>query len=89
MTASGMKQLKIKVKYVTSRVREQLNVPDEEVFSLPVGSTYEDFFNVFVKKHNLKGTDIGVFSQGQNILLRPRNRIDNYEFDVVPLVSGG
>lgn len=84
-----MKELKIKVNYVTSRIREQLNVPKEEEFSLAEGSTYEEFFSVFTKKYNLKGTDIGIFSKGQNILLNPKHLIDNFEFDVVPLVSGG
>ena len=84
-----MKHLKIKVNYITSRLREQLNVSKEEVFNLPEGSTYEDFFKIFSEKYSLKGTDIGVFSEGQNILLKLRDPISNLTIDVMPLVSGG
>jgi molybdopterin converting factor small subunit len=84
-----MKYLKVKVNYVTSRVKEQLSAPDTEVFHLPEGSTYEDFLNVFSEKHDLKETDIGVFSQGQNILLKLKEPISNLTIDVIPLISGG
>ncbi|MCK4243655.1 hypothetical protein KAX03_02180 [Candidatus Bathyarchaeota archaeon] len=84
-----MKYLRIEVNYITSRLREQLNVPEEEVFSLPEGSTYEDFFKVFTEKHDIKGTDIGLFSEGHNILLRLKHPITNFVIDVMPLVSGG
>jgi hypothetical protein len=84
-----MRYLKVKVNYITSRLREQLNVPKEEVFTLPEGSIYEDFFKIFSEKYNLKGTDIGVFSEGQNILLKLRDPISNLTIDVMPLVSGG
>jgi len=84
-----MKSLKIKVNYITSRLRDQLNVPKEEIFLLPEGSTYEDFFNVFTEKHDIKGTDIGIFSEGQNVFLKLKDPITNFIIDIMPLVSGG
>ena len=84
-----MARLKIKVKYITSRLREQFNVPEEETVFLPEGSTYEDFYNFFNEKHKLNNTDIGVFSEGQNILLKLKEPITHFVIDVMPLVSGG